>query len=298
VEHSTDLGRFQRTTWTLLGLTVAVILWGAVVRLTGSGAGCGEHWPLCDGEIIPRAPSTEKLIEFTHRLTSGLALLGTVALFTWARRILPAGHRVRRAAGASLGFMLAEAAVGAMLVLLALVADNDSTLRALVMAVHLVNTFLLLGALTTTAMWSGGAPTLDLHARPRWTMAWLIGLGLMCLVGASGGIAALGDTLFPVSSLGEGLAQDFSPTAHLLIRLRIFHPILAVGGALYLGALAIAARHRLGWVLLGLVCLQVVGGFVNLALLAPAWMQLTHLALADAVWCTLVATGLTVSARQ
>jgi heme A synthase len=211
---------------------------------------------------------------------------------------LPAGHRVRAAAGASLGFMLAEAAVGAMLVLLALVADNDSTLRALVMAVHLVNTFFLLGALMTTALWSGGAPEFDRHARPQWTAAWMLGLALMCLVGASGGIAALGDTLFPVSSLSEGLAQDFSPTAHLLIRLRIFHPLLAVGGAIYLVTLGLFARHRLGWALVGLVCLQVLGGFVNLALLAPAWMQLIHLALADALWCTLVALGLTLSARQ
>lgn len=88
--------RFAAFAWANVAYNLLVILWGAFVRATGSGAGCGDHWPLCDGQVIPRAPSTEMLIEFTHRLTSGVALLGAVALLVWAFRAYGRGHRVRR----------------------------------------------------------------------------------------------------------------------------------------------------------------------------------------------------------
>ena len=142
--------RFTRYAWGVLAANLAVILWGAFVRATGSGAGCGNNWPTCNGEIIPRAPSTETLIELTHRATSGIALLLVVALAVWARRVYGPGHRVWHGAAWSLFFMFGEAAIGAGIVLFELVADNESMARALFMAVHLGNTFLLLAALTLT----------------------------------------------------------------------------------------------------------------------------------------------------
>ena len=68
------MSRFAKYSWIVLVYNLVVILWGAYVRATGSGAGCGSHWPLCNGEVIPRAPEVETLVEFTHRLSSGLGI--------------------------------------------------------------------------------------------------------------------------------------------------------------------------------------------------------------------------------
>jgi heme A synthase len=263
------------------------------VRATGSGAGCGAHWPLCNGEILPRAPALATMIEFTHRATSGVALLAVLFLAYRVFRAKPPGHPARSAAGASLLFILSEAAVGAGLVLFRLVADNESVARALFMAVHLMNTFVLLACLTLTAHWCSA------EGRPRFTSrAWPLALAAVALllVGASGAVAALGDTLYPSRSILGGLAADVSPTAHFLVRLRVAHPLLALLGALAVG-LAVASvlrthaeppLRRSAWSLAGLVLLQLVIGLANVALLAPVWMQLVHLLLADLVWIALV----------
>ena len=290
------LPRFARFAWGVLGFNLLVVLWGAFVRATGSGAGCGSHWPLCNGEMLPRAPQTATLIELTHRATSGLALLLVAGMLIWAIRGFPRDHPVRLGAKLSMVFMIVEALLGAGLVLFELVADNPSLLRAFSMTAHLINTFLLLGAITLTAWWASGG------RRVRWrgqgVTGWLlgVGIGIFLLLGASGAVAALGDTLFPARSLAEGVRQDFSPTAHLLLRLRILHPLIAIGVGLYLVAAAgIVARLRptratrgLARTLVALFLVQLGAGFLNLFLLAPVWMQLVHLLLADAVWITLV----------
>lgn len=291
--------RLARFSLLVLGYTVLVILWGAYVRATGSGAGCGAHWPLCDGQVIPRAPDLEMLVEYSHRLTSGLALVGVVVLTWWTFRAHPAGHPARRGAGWAMTFMLAEAAVGALLVLFELVADNASMARALFMAVHLVNTFLLVGAMTLTCHWLSGGADVDLRRRPG-TTALVVGLALgLLLVGVSGAVAALGDTLFPASSLEEALRADLSPTSHLLIRLRVLHPLLAVLVAATVVVLTfrlpVAEADRRGRLaatgVVGLTVVQVLAGLVNVLLLAPVWMQLLHLLLADALWIAFVVLG-------
>jgi heme A synthase len=288
--------RFAVYAWSVLALNLLVVLWGAYVRATGSGAGCGRHWPLCNGEVLPRAARVETLIEFTHRASSGFALAAVVVLAAWAMRAYPKGHRVRRGALTVLGFMVLEALLGAGLVLFRLVADNDSLVRAFSMIAHLINTFLLIGSLTLTAWWaSGGAPV---SPRRHGTTTVLLAFGLagMLILGASGAIAALGDTLFPARSLAEGLRADASPTAHLFLRLRVFHPLIALVEALYLLTTAwlvhrlrpSRATRTLGRLLVLGVLLQLVVGVTNLALLAPIGIQLLHLLLADLVWITLV----------
>src|SRR5687767_5652039 len=148
-----------RYAWLVLAYNVAVILWGAYVRATGSGAGCGSHWPLCNGQVLPRSPDAAMMIEFSHRLTSGLALVAVVALAIWIRRSCPPGHPARLGGALSVLFMLTEAAVGAGLVLFQLVADNATIARAMFIAVHLLNTFILLACITLTAWWlSEGSP--------------------------------------------------------------------------------------------------------------------------------------------
>src|SRR6266545_577749 len=195
------MDRFARYSWITLACNIAVVLWGAAVRATGSGAGCGSHWPLCNGEIVPRSPRLETIIELTHRVTSGIALLLVVGLVVLAFRWRPRGHAARKAAAFTLFFMLTEAAVGAGLVLFELVADNQSMARALFMGTHLTNTFFLLGAMALTAHFaSGGAP---FRLRGRGSLAvWLVsGAALLLIAGVSGAITALGDTLFPAGSL-------------------------------------------------------------------------------------------------
>ena len=160
-----------RFAWALLGYEILVVAWGAYVRATGSGAGCGRHWPTCNGEILPRAPRIETLIEMSHRLSSGGALIGTLVLFVWAVRVYPRGHRVRRGAGVTTLLMVAEALIGAALVLFELVAHDASMKRALSISLHLINTFLLLASTATTAWWASGggrgAPPGPARGRPR-----------------------------------------------------------------------------------------------------------------------------------
>jgi cytochrome c oxidase assembly protein subunit 15 len=304
--------RLARFAWIVVAVNLAVIGWGAYVRASGSGAGCGQHWPLCNGEIVPRAPAIATLIELTHRVTSGLALLGLLALVIAVWRSRPAGHPARRAAGWSMLFMLTEAGVGAGLVLFQLVADNASLARALFMAVHLSNTFLLLGAMTLTARaLEDGAVGLSLERRGgRAAIVGLLALGVL-VVSVSGAVAALGDTLFPATSLAHALQQDLSPTSHALIRLRVMHPTLAVIVALAL--IVIAPRLPIagdgtdtsgapglgpGTVVALLAGLQAALGGLNVLLLAPVWLQLVHLLVADLLWISVVLLGAAVLAGR
>jgi len=297
------MDRFARYAWITLCCNVAVILWGTIVRATGSGAGCGSHWPLCNGVMVPRAPKIATVIEFSHRLTSGVALLLVVGLAVWAFRARPRGHGARKAALFSLGFMLSEAAVGAGLVLFKLVADNESMARAMFMATHLVNTFLLLGALALTAHFAGGGEPFRVRGQGVLGSGIVLTLLGILVSSVSGAVAALGDTLFPATSLSRALEADLSPTAHLLIRLRLFHPGIAVAVALLAFVLALrmrdavsSAANRLARGTCGLVFLQILAGLLNVGLLAPVWLQVVHLLLADLLWIAFLLLGATVLA--
>jgi heme a synthase len=291
------LSRLARYAWMVLAYNVAVILWGAYVRATGSGAGCGAHWPLCNGEIVPRAAGTATIVEFSHRLSSGVALIAIAVLVAWTFRACRRGDPARSAAAASGVLILSEAAVGAGLVLFQLVADNATMARAMFVAVHLLNTFLLLGALSMTGWWLSVRQPRAASRRP--LIPLLIGCGALLIAGASGAVAALGDTLFPSASLAEALRSDLSLTSHMLIRLRVFHPVLAIAAAV---TLALCAR-RLGVVaggegsrrgarlLIALTAGQIALGFFNVVLLAPVWLQLAHLLVADALWIGFVLLG-------
>ncbi|MFW2388928.1 MAG: COX15/CtaA family protein [Polyangiales bacterium] len=292
--------RFAVAASALLAYTVAVVLWGAYVRATLSGDGCGDHWPLCNGVAIPVDPSLKTIVELTHRVTSGLCWIWTLVMWVAAMRSFERAHATRSAAGWSLFFMTTEALVGAGLVLFRMVADNPSTARGAWMAAHLINTFLLLSALTWMAYSArreqGARFPSDRRSR------WMFGgaAAVVLLVGVSGAIAALGDTLFPASSLTVGLREDFSPSAHIFLRLRLWHPVIAVFGSGYLIWLAADLLRRrpsptvpkLAVALGALVLVQIAVGLLNVALLAPVSMQLIHLLLADATWITLTLLAL------
>lgn len=291
--------RFATYAWGTLGYNILVILWGAYVRATGSGAGCGSHWPLCNGEVIPRSPQFETIIEFMHRLSSGLALVLVIVLFLWGRRNYARGNPVRLGVSLSMFFIITESLVGAALVLFSWVANDQSTARVISISVHLVNTFLLLASLTLTAWWASVGKAVKPHSRSLSVWGFAAGMTAMLILGVSGAITALGDTLFPSGSLAEGIQQDFEPTAHFLIRLRVWHPIIAIVTGLYIVFLALitglsanqVVTKKLSWTLGTIFCIQLSAGLVNLFLLAPVGMQLLHLLLADLAWISLVLLG-------
>ena len=299
---------FTRFAWGCVAYLIAVILFGAWVRITHSGAGCGSHWPTCNGDIVPLAPSLETIIEYTHRLTIGfLGILGLV-LVGWS--VLRHGrHRVTVAAIVTLAFIVVEALIGAGLVLRELVADDDSVARAIVISIHLVNTLVLTGAAVLTAWWSFDERAVAWRALG--SGRWLLIAGFVAIIVTSmtGAVTALGDTLFPVMADGgpgviDRLAEDLSPAKHFLVRLRVLHPVVAVLAAGVLLWMATWVRDqeidpvttKLAKGLRHTVVTQVVIGFVNIALHAPGWMQLVHLLLAQGVWMMAVLTAVSAAA--
>jgi heme A synthase len=290
------LSRFAKFAWGTLAYNILVVLWGAYVRATGSGAGCGSHWPLCNGVVLPRAPQIETIIEFAHRLSSGLALILVLVLFIWGFKAYSKGSPVRLGVSLSLAFIITESLVGAMLVLFSWVAYDQSVYRVISVSVHLVNTFLLLASLTLTAWWASGGRAVKLRGQG-WAL-WALAAGLVAvlILGISGAITALGDTLFPAGSLAEGVQQDFEATAHFLIRLRIWHPILAIISGLLIFFIALVINlstdqpttKKLALTAGIIFGIQLLAGLVNLLLLAPVPMQIIHLFLADLAWINLV----------
>lgn len=292
------MSRFSKYAWFVVAYIILVILWGAVVRATGSGAGCGNHWPVCDGEIIPRPEDLETMIEFSHRLTSGLAGIFVLGLLVWAFRGKFAVNQrfIRTMAVLTFIFILIEGGIGAALVRLELVAGNTSPLRALVVALHLGNTLILLAFATLTAWVAGIKENLSFSKMN--TLKWGLVIGLLGYIFLSsiGAITALGDTLFPMESLTEDILRDLDPTAHFLIDLRIYHPIVAIIVSVYLFIYGYMLRRKnlspateqVLSAMYIIITLQIIGGFINIALKAPVWMQLVHLLLADSLWIILV----------
>jgi heme A synthase len=294
----TNLRSASHFFWGVLFFLFAVILWGSFVRASGSGNGCGNHWPLCGGQIIPSSPTWKTIVEFAHRVTSGLSLLLCAAICALSFKFFPPKNLVRKAGIATLVLILTEALVGAGLVLFQLVEKDQSQLRAYSLAIHLINTFFLLAAVTLTARWSElNQPKLRKFGLRTRSLALASGAAIVftLLLGASGAVTALGDTLFPVSSLQAGFAQDLSPTRHFLIELRIFHPLIAIAVSVYLILFARAFRDRTRprlmfhvFLVLGLQLFQLCLGFLNLVLLAPIAIQILHLFTADLIWVNLI----------
>ena len=271
------------------GFCLLIILWGAFVRLSGSGAGCGDHWPMCNGVVVPQDPSFKTFVEYFHRLTSGI--FGITVLWQMIKS-LKGSKQLKISSGFVLFFTLAEALIGAVLVKKGLVVDNDSALRALVIGFHLVNTFFLLASLIFSHHFARHTISDDKNRDGPIMMGYLL-VALFLIVGAFGAIAALGNTLFPSESLVEGVKADFIHH-HFLIRLRIFHPLIAILTTIVafywsfkwrevFGPLKIL--HYFHWILIS----AVVFGFINWILMAPTWGALVHLLLADLLWIQFIA---------
>lgn len=285
---------FTRYAWFLVGYNIFVILWGAIVRATGAGAGCGNHWPSCNGEIVPTPERIETVIEFTHRVTSAVDGLLVILLVVWAFRLLPVQRFVRRMSVMSLVFVIIEGILGAMLVRFELVEDNASAFRAVMIAIHLINTLILLTFLTLTAWGAQRARNKGAYSitAPGWLrisfVAAVIGFVVMS---AAGAVTALGDTLFL-----SGVISPDDAVRHFLIDLRVWHPVIAIAVSVYLlgmgyylqnNATSEFVRNGASRMMV-LIVLQIALGFLNIALKAPVWMQVVHLLVADTMWINLV----------
>jgi cytochrome c oxidase assembly protein subunit 15 len=287
----------RRFAWVVLVYFIATILWGTVVRATGSGAGCGDHWPLCNGTVMQQTPSMETMVEFAHRITAGLDVLLVLALLLWSWRSTVPHHLARRAAAAAVFFTFTEALLGALLVKLGLTADSHSPLRPPFLALHLSNTLLLVAALAMTAHLLGRAEGFRWRdLRITHPVGTTIGMIAVMIVGVTGSLAALGDTLFPATSLRSSLAEDFSEHSTWLLRWRWTHPSFAILASIFLIWVLIRANRRgspwdnrgLSMLVVGLLALQYLLGAVDVWLLAPVWMQVIHLLGADVLWSALV----------
>ena len=291
----------RRFAWGVLAYFIATILWGTVVRATGSGAGCGDHWPLCNGTVLQHSPTMNTMIEFAHRVTAALDLFFVVGLMLWTWRKTVPGHLARWAAAASIFFTLTEGLLGALLVKLGLTAQSQSPLRPPFLALHLANTLLLVAALAMTAHLLGRTTGFRLRdIRIRYAFGTTVGMIAMMIVGITGSMAALGDTLFPSTTLSDSLAHDFSSDSTFLLRWRWTHPAFAILASIFMvWLLTRAARRvapiwgkwdnrRLSAFVVLVLAFEYILGLLNVWLLAPVWMQVTHLLAADILWSALV----------
>ncbi|MEQ1935709.1 MAG: heme o synthase, partial [Fimbriimonadaceae bacterium] len=268
-------------------------------RLSFSGDGCGSHWPSCNGQLLPSLTNAKEMIEYSHRITSaidGLLILVLAGIVFFRRKLVP-GALI--ASLVALAFVIAEVIIGRGLVTFGWVAYDKSSERAVVLAVHLANTFILVGALALCAAWLSGMP------RPRWkgqgAVGWALGFGVagLLILGVSGAITSLGDKLFPVGSTDEAIRGALDGSSHFLVRLRILHPLIAVSVGVYLvlitGLLTHLRKSSLvsemsKWVA-GLFAVQILLGLANKFMLAPTSLSLIHLFVADAIWVAFIVWG-------
>ena len=296
------LDRFAKYAWFVLGFNILVILWGVFLRASKSGDGCGQHWLTCQGEVIPSAPELKTIIEFSHRITSSIAGILLIVLLAWAfQRWKGQKSEQNRltlmTAVGSFIFVVIEGLLGAGLVLTGNTAENLTPERPLWMAGHLINTFILLAFLALTARYAAGGRRMNFRVPPKYLAALTVGALAVFLVGITGSVAALSHMIFPSGTLAEGMIQDFSKTSHLLLRLRLLHPITAILTSVFLifltGWLAKESKDdktvsRWSNILSLLVLAQIAFGSATLLMLAPIVMQLGHLLLADLIWISYV----------
>jgi cytochrome c oxidase assembly protein subunit 15 len=298
VERKHGTRSVARFAWVVVGYFIFVVLLGAVVRATDSGGGCGASWPLCNGDFFPHHPRLATVIEFTHRSTSGVCTVLLIGLAVWTFLTTTKGHRARKAVSWAGFFLVTEALLGAALVLKHWVEANVSTGRTIAQSIHFTNTLLLMAALALTA-WFLRDESQDFVGsrvsglRNIKAAAWLA-VAATIVVGATGALAALADTLFPSPTLSAGMAEDFAANAPVLVRMRWLHPAAALVGLVCVALLVRAAiRTRGGWdgvskSVVSLLGLQFVLGSADVLLLAPTWLQVVHLLGADLYWVALV----------
>lgn len=258
--------------------TLLVIAWGAWVRISHSGDGCGNHWPLCDGNLIPNFTHKKTWIEYAHRLMSLFYGLATVAIFLSVRR-LSVSRFVRKMNLSLMLLMISEALLGAVLVKGQLVTVDDSFTRMSVMILHQLNSFILTGVTFLLYFSFRENPVQNLRLRHKWI------LFIFLILPITGAIAALSTTLFPSISVFQGILDDLSHTVHPFIRLRILHPLFAtLLVTAFVSWCFVKAHSRLAFEFL----IGMVVGLVTLLTLSPIYLKIAHLLIAHTLWARLL----------
>ena len=297
--------QYVRILW---GYTIIVVLWGAWVRVSKSGDGCGRSWPLCRGEILPgniSSVDTSTWIEWTHRFSTGVFGLAVILLVIMAFKIFPTGHRVRKLCLWTLFFTLTEALIGAKLVLSELVGEVSSFQRAFVMSIHQVNSLLLTGSLALSFKNPHNYHQSLLFKKDKYLKlkSYILKIGFL-LLSVTGAIAALSSTLFPSESLVEGFWLDLQKQSHWLVQWRISHPFFAVCyvavSVFLLSSFKLKIkegvimkkeylRHTVRVnLLIFLYLLAFMIGLTNLLTLSPITLKLIHLTVTHILWTYLL----------
>jgi heme A synthase len=266
--------RFARLAWTAATFTYLLIILGAIVRITGSGLGCGEHWPLCNGRLLPPL-DLPTMIEYGHRLAAAAVsvLVAVLAIYTWLlRRGAGSGerHRPDRTAYVALGLLILQVLLGAVTVKL--------SLPPWTVILHLGTAMLLLATLIMVAR---GRPS----ARPSRAGLWALGLGFVTvLFGAlTANLGASSACLrFPLCN-GQVI-----PAGNYLQHIHWAHRLLAYTLFGYVVWWALHSRTRGAWFVVALVTLQVTVAAAMVLLALPPSLQAAHVAVGAGVWAVLV----------
>lgn len=249
--------------------TLIVIFWGAWVRISHSGDGCGDHWPLCQAELIPDLTQKKTFIEYFHRLMTGA--YGLIVIYIFFKLKNHSRELVKKLNVALLVLMITEALIGALLVKLSLVTVDDSYMRLVFMIAHQLNSFLLTGV--TYLLFKA----INYEFNFKFSKKLL----LFLVVSVSGAIAALSVTLFPTISLLQGIMDDFSHESHIFIKLRIIHPVLAVtimsGFMIWL-----FMKNQTRFAMEILFAMFI--GVITLVTLSPVALKIAHLGIAHVLW--------------
>jgi protoheme IX farnesyltransferase len=288
-----DASGFRSYALIVLMYTLATVAWGAIVRATGSGAGCGNHWPFCDGHVLPVFNSYQRIFEFAHRASTGLILPLSIGLVVWARKVFPAGSMGRKASYGVFAMTIVEALIGMVLVLAGWVNTNPSAARAYAMGTHVVSTFILMGFLVAAIQAGRGVPPITLKGQG--AVGWMLGACVTCtaMLGISGAISALGHQLWPSKDVLKAAAAANAPW---MVRLQPMHPFLATSIALLTILTVGLLLHlrptnevrRASRYVAGAFGAEMCLGVINIWLNAPVWMQAAHLVVADLTFASLI----------
>ncbi len=272
--------RFTSLAWLAAASTYLLIILGGIVRITGSGMGCGDDWPLCNGRLFPPLDDLGTLIEWGHRLVAAVVstLVGAVAGYAWwldrergkgKGETSPLPHIPTSPAYTALGLLLIQVALGAITVRL--------ELPHWTVVLHLATAMLLLAALLVAAR--GGM------RRPGTLAAIALGLGFVTVL-----LGAMTAKMGAASAcLGFPLCNgQLVPDGNYLQHLHWTHRLLAYGTAAYLVAWALRARSPGARIVLGLALLQIGVGAAMVLRALPAGLQAVHVAVGTAVWAALV----------
>jgi cytochrome c oxidase assembly protein subunit 15 len=284
--------RFTRLAWTAATFTYLLIILGAIVRITGSGMGCGEHWPLCNGKLLPPL-DLPTIIEYGHRLAAALVSILVLALAAYAwclRRETGNGKRgTPPGVGAyvALALLVVQIGLGAVTVKL--------SLPPWTVIVHLGTAMVLLASLLVAArraqLTPGASPgntevPITPGSRPGsvGVVALVLGFVTVLLGALTANVGAASACLgFPLCN-GQLIPGGGNSLQHI----HWGHRLLAYTLFAYVVWWAVRSRRRGAWWVVALVTLQIAVAAAMVLFALPQPLQAAHVAVGAAVWAALV----------